>query len=864
MDKPHNPDSPDHVRPSSGHVQPAANGPARAGGAPSAGPPALSAPDVTAPAPPLTLGGWLTSNGPYLIIGLFLAGWLYRTFGFDGILRAAMVVLGLGFVIFIHELGHFVAAKWCDVHVQTFSIGFGPALPGCSFTRGETTYKVAAIPLGGFVNMVGEGPEADEEEEYPRSFKNKTVGQRMFIISAGVIMNVLFGCITFVFVYRFRGIERPAAVVSQVEAGSRAWEQGVRSGWALTSLGNMQRPYFDDMKVAVALGSTTSPQTFGFRGRDGQDYVKEIVPNRGENDMMPVIGVVPSRRLKLPPSPRAADREMPVYYSSAAGYARSFDLQPGDVVEKASDPTRDGEETAVPPGEQGWVEVCRRLRHLGGKPMTLKVRRAGKVETVEAGKGFDWGDTVLSTTDAQADPKLGPFQVKELPLALTLDGKPVKDHEGNAMHDPFEYRLRMKLLAGKPAVVRVRRKGTANDGELVSVLVPPAFHVDFGMRMKMGEIAGVRLGSPAEEAGVAKGSTIVGVALRYAKEEAFDLTKKEMGPVRLPDALARRIYGDKKRTDPGKWSVILTVMGAPKGDQTEKRKLPPIVWDATWRFDEESPYNPASPMAIPELGIAYRVTSTVEDVESGSPAANAGIQKGDVIHEVRSREDTKTRSAERKWGHWVKIKSIRDGDENVYDQWAHYFWAMQGHVDYPELEVKVFRDGALQEPIALEAVADEKWPLDRRGVVFVLDTHRQKASTLWEALTFGFDRTLGLTKQIYLNLSSLVLGRISTKSLGGPIEIAAQAFNFAGEDLAIFALFLGMISINLAVVNFLPIPLLDGGHMVFLIYEKLRGRPASENVRAVATYIGLAFILGLMLFVLYLDLRRRIPWLRLP
>src|SRR5205085_7833771 len=124
------------------------------------------------------------------------------SYGFDGIFRAGLVVLGLGFVIFIHELGHFATAKWCDVHVQTFSIGFGPALPGCSWQRGETTYKIAILPLGGYVQMVGEGPEADEEEDYPRSFKNKTVGQRMLIISAGVIMNLLFGALAIIVVYR--------------------------------------------------------------------------------------------------------------------------------------------------------------------------------------------------------------------------------------------------------------------------------------------------------------------------------------------------------------------------------------------------------------------------------------------------------------------------------------------------------------------------------------------------------------------------------------------------------------------------------------------------------------------------------------
>jgi regulator of sigma E protease len=60
------------------------------------------------------------------------------------------VVVGLGFIIFIHELGHFLAAKWCDVHVRTFSIGFGPAVPFCSYKYGETTYMLGIIPLGGY------------------------------------------------------------------------------------------------------------------------------------------------------------------------------------------------------------------------------------------------------------------------------------------------------------------------------------------------------------------------------------------------------------------------------------------------------------------------------------------------------------------------------------------------------------------------------------------------------------------------------------------------------------------------------------------------------------------------------------------
>src|SRR5439155_10474132 len=147
----------------------------------------------------LTPMAWLAQNGIYLVfIAAFLI-WLYTKFGWEGLPSAALTILGIGFIIFIHELGHFFVAKWCDVHVQTFSLGFGPALPGCSFKRGETTYKIAALPLGGYVKMLGEGDNAEDNEDDPRSFKNKSVGQRMMIISAGVIMNVILGCICFIF-----------------------------------------------------------------------------------------------------------------------------------------------------------------------------------------------------------------------------------------------------------------------------------------------------------------------------------------------------------------------------------------------------------------------------------------------------------------------------------------------------------------------------------------------------------------------------------------------------------------------------------------------------------------------------------------
>jgi regulator of sigma E protease len=243
----------------------------------------------------------------------------------------------------------------------------------------------------------------------------------------------------------------------------------------------------------------------------------------------------------------------------------------------------------------------------------------------------------------------------------------------------------------------------------------------------------------------------------------------------------------------------------------------------------------------------------VVEVEPGSPAADAGIKSKDLIEEVRLRKMGKTR-ADVEWGEWLKLTADPQKDPTAIG-WANFIWGL-GYEDYREVQMRVRRGGEQLE-MSLTAVEAKGWPQVERGLVLSADQRLQKADTLMQALVFGVERTVSFIQQIYLNLSSMLSGRVSAKSVGGPIEIASQAFTAASEDFYLFLLFLGIISINLAVVNFLPIPVLDGGHMVFLIYEWVRGRPPSEAVRTVATYIGLALLLTLMVFVFYLDISRR-------
>jgi regulator of sigma E protease len=121
----------------------------------------------------------------------------------------------------------------------------------------------------------------------------------------------------------------------------------------------------------------------------------------------------------------------------------------------------------------------------------------------------------------------------------------------------------------------------------------------------------------------------------------------------------------------------------------------------------------------------------------------------------------------------------------------------------------------------------------------------QTTDSTLEALQLGVGRSLGLLKQMYLNLASLLSGRVSTRTMGGPVELASQTFS-ATEHLYLLLLWLGMLSLNLAVINSLPIPLLDAGDLLVLSYEKVRGKPLSARARW--WVIGVALVLLVMLF----------------
>ncbi|MDH7599304.1 MAG: site-2 protease family protein [Sedimentisphaerales bacterium] len=141
-------------------------------------------------------------------------------------------------------------------------------------------------------------------------------------------------------------------------------------------------------------------------------------------------------------------------------------------------------------------------------------------------------------------------------------------------------------------------------------------------------------------------------------------------------------------------------------------------------------------------------------------------------------------------------------------------------------------------------------------IPFKLQMELHKAGSIWQALAMGTRRSIRFVVQTYVTLKQLLSGAVKLQAMSGPVGIATIAYRAAERSLTTFLYMLAFISANLAVVNFLPLPVVDGGLFVMLIIEKIRGAPLSPRVQEVITYLGLGLIIAMFLYLTYNDLAR--------
>jgi regulator of sigma E protease len=223
----------------------------------------------------------------------------------------------LGILIFVHELGHFLVAKWLGVTVVRFSLGFGPKIVG--FQRGETEYRLSLIPLGGYVKMLGEGRDDEvPEEQLQSSFSSQPLRKRAAIVTSGPLSNLLLAVLIFTCIYATAGIPQLTTDIGMVTQDSPAALAGIQSGDKVLEInGNpianwevLSQTIVEAGKQPLLLKIERGEQVFTI---EVQPELRGVPNVFGEDIERPVIGITAAGKLQV----KKVNPLMAGYYSVA-------------------------------------------------------------------------------------------------------------------------------------------------------------------------------------------------------------------------------------------------------------------------------------------------------------------------------------------------------------------------------------------------------------------------------------------------------------------------------------------------------------------------------------------------------------------
>jgi regulator of sigma E protease len=306
----------------------------------------------------------------------------------------------LGVLIFVHELGHFLAARRHGVRVLVFSLGFGPKV--LKVKRGDTEYCVSAIPLGGYVKMAGENPE-DPRSGQPDEFLSKTKWQRFQILFAGPAMNILLAVVVTAFVLGIQGVRIPVyfdepAVIGSVISGSPAEKAGLTRGDRIISVSGDTIATWRDLELAIGIRRPNRDISVTVL-RNSQPVTMNVRPVAEGRYEVSEIGVLPDANpliLRVLPGDRA----------EKAG------LQAGDIILAIN-----GERMAT------RAQLIAVISDSGDKPIQITVRRGEGEQTVTATpeqKGArGWLGVELSEPTKSFTP--GPFEAVKLSVEHNIE-----------------------------------------------------------------------------------------------------------------------------------------------------------------------------------------------------------------------------------------------------------------------------------------------------------------------------------------------------------------------------------------------------------------------------------------------------------
>jgi regulator of sigma E protease len=385
----------------------------------------------------------------------------------------------------------------------------------------------------------------------------------------------------------------------------------------------------------------------------------------------------------------------------------------------------------------------------------------------------------------------------------------------------------LETSADEPLTLTVLR---TDDGSKevreVDVVVPPQPMRWLGFTIRMGPVTSIRDGSAAEQAGLKVGDVIYGINGATVGD-----------PLTLPTRFAQL----------GTQEIRLNVwQKSEKIHKYERRQL--VV---TPQSTEINSTRIGPDLALEGIGLSYTIRNVVWKVADGSPAAKV-LKPGDQIQSVTrvaSDESLKKQILDRVGKDFFKTVELK-----TPLNWIQVRDRIQELPEGIEVQLKIRRgEKNLSVQLAPKELPGQYY--NYRGLPLAGFEREFIAPTWAEALSRGVAETKGGLLQVAGVLKLLITGRVSADNLGGPIRIATIAGHEANISVARLLMFLTFLSTNLALLNALPVPVLDGGHFMFLTIELVRRRPVPEEWQQRLSFVGLAALVLLMFFVFFNDIR---------
>lgn len=703
-----------------------------------------------------------------------------------------LVLLGFGLIVFLHELGHFLAARWAGIRVLAFAVGFGPALfswrkgmgfqagsseakylelvkaeaAGATTVKGQrathhryspTEYRFNILPLGGYVKMLGQddiNPLAISDA--PDSYQNCRPWKRMVVISAGVITNVITAAALFILVFmvglkveppKVGGVTpgTPAATAVATNAGAAGvTEPGLRPGDELITVDDRSPHSFNDLVLGTAMAERGHELALAVR-RPGvaTPLLFSLKPTPDAQTGLLSIGVEPSRSCKVMEAKSPEDREA---FETLMKHARYDGLEPGMQLVSV------GDDNDNPDGNV--LEEA--IRRSGGKPVTAEFKGEGKTVRITI---TPRPQMMMDFSPRPGGAVVGVEHILGLTPVMTVAEPPAPTKDDQAKKVGLEYgdifervgdtefpdasqgMAEIKSHRGEKVDMVVLRRGP--DGVLHEVSLPAVpvsskGQVGFFMGSKYGE--GLVVATPP--------------VLRHPG------AKDNFTPP------AARVI-----VSPG--IKIVSVGGTPVPDMaTLRAALLAATNDASGHHADAA------------------ITLAIQRPLSGSLWANAPVET--VVWNLTADEVATLHALS-----WTG----------------------------PEIPI----------------------PFDSEQIVRV-------AKNPVEAVQMGLAETRRVMLTTYITFARLAQGTVKVEHLKGPVGIAHLGTLVAERGFIWLLFFMALISINLAVINFLPLPIVDGGQFLFLVYEQIRGKPVPPGFQNVVTMAGLVLIGCVFLIVTYNDI----------